>query len=554
MKLSESWKLAGTISQEVRFQAFLEANPSNLARVKEEPDKISRAIKSQSRMSVFFTAMILGMLAVISLAASAFDTELSSDAPGAPLAVGFGVYLTLSFVVIFFLNLTTTAGLFSSGAMRLPSTLPLTKDDLEQLNFMTFIRIFIAPVVLTLVVFPVGCLILFGPLVALVAVVACAGTASISIGALVRVSKWFHKKTHQTDESRAAAFVRIAASVGIILGMISVYSLGSYLPDLMFFIIGLGSQVGDQVFIVLSLVFPFSYGFVAATTAYGPSMIAHYGWALPLASILGTLLYSGIAFLAFKSSGNSLREVTLGGISTSKPNLLKEVEVSVLSPLRAMVRKDLKLATRNIGSAFIFAIPIFLIVMLFPMLQYWRDDANLLRSMSVLTAVEYANLFGGISLVSILMFDTQGASVHEGLPISSRLVLNTKTAIMVFPYLFCMIALDIVILLNSPITPLVLLIPIIQIPMGYAIGMCVGGIVFRVRGGGRAVAINVTSDQAMGFVSAFMGAIVGMGPLLGFGVAMILTGSQVISLAVQGLCVLVMVLISWRFIPRLLKD
>jgi predicted permease len=273
-----------------------------------------------------------------------------------------------------------------------------------------------------------------------------------------------------------------------------------------------------------------------------------------LAAIAGTVFYSFIAVLSFKSSGRSLRAVTLGGISTSKPGLLKEVAVSIVSPLRSMIRKDLKLATRNIGSAFIFAIPIFLIIMLFPMLQYWRGPNGFLRSISALTAVEYANLFGGISLVSVLMFDTQGASVHEGLPVSSRLILRTKTAIMIVPYIFCMIALDIVVLLNSPITPLVLLIPIVQIPMGYVIGMAVGGAVFKIRGGGRAVAVNVTSDQAMGFLSAFTGAIVGMVPLLGYGLIMYLTGSQIISLGVQGLFVLVMVAASWMFIPKLLRD
>jgi predicted permease len=273
-----------------------------------------------------------------------------------------------------------------------------------------------------------------------------------------------------------------------------------------------------------------------------------------LASIAGTVFYSAVAVLSFKGSGRSLRAVTLGGISTSKPGLLKEVAVDIVSPLRSMIRKDLKLATRNLGSAFIFAIPIFLVVMLFPMLQYWRGPGGFLRSISALTAVAYANLFGGISLVSIMMFDTQGASVHEGLPVSSKLTLRTKTVIMIVPYLLCMVALDIVVLLNSPITPLVLLIPVIQMPMGYVIGMSVGGAVFKVRGGGRAVAVNVTSDQAMGIFSAFMGAIVGIVPLLGFGLAMYLTGSQIISLGLQGLFVIAMVLASWRFIPKLLKD
>jgi predicted permease len=516
--------------------------------VKEDPDKISKAIKSQSRMSIFFSSFILGLIAVLALAGAGFDSSLGSAE--ARLAVGFAVYLSLSFVVIFFLNLTTTTGLFTSGAMRLPSTLPLTRAEVEHLNFMTFVRVFIAPVLLSLILFPVGCLIVFGPLVALVALLACASTVFISIGALVRVSKWFHKKTHQTDESRLSSVVRIMASLGIVIGMISVYSLGSYMPDLIRFIIGLSAGSGPGFYTILALVFPFSYGFLAASAAYG-SLIT---FSTLLASIAGTALYSSLAIMSIRSSGQSLRAVTLGGISSSKPGLLREVAVDTVSPLRAMVRKDLKLATRNIGSAFIFAIPIFLIIMLFPMLQYWKDPAGFLRSYPSLTAVEYANLFGGISLVSILMFDTQGASVHEGLPVSSKLVLKSKTAIVMLPYVLSMIALVIVILINSPITPLLILIPLVQMPCGYVVGMTVGGVVFKVRGGGRAVAVNITADQAMGFLSAAIGALVGIVPLLGYGFTMIATGSQVFSLVAQGLLVLVMVFASWRFIPKLLKD
>jgi predicted permease len=548
VKLSESWRLAGIISQEVRFKAFLEANPSNLARVKEEPTKISRAIKSQSRMSAIFSSFILIMLAVLAIAASAFDTEIGS--PEARLAVGFTVYLTLSFVVVFFLNLTTTTGLFTSGAMRLPSTLPLTRGDLEHLNFMTFVRVFIWPVLLSLIIFPTGCLIVFGPVVAFVSLLACACTVSIAIGSLIRVSKWFHKKTHQTDESRLSSIVRVAASLGIVIGMISIYSIGSYLPDLMRFIISLSTSAGPGVFTILALIFPFSYGFLAASAAFGAMVPIE----TILASIAGAVFYSVVAALAFRSSGQSLRAVTLGGVSTSKPGLLKEVTVDVTTPLRSMIRKDLKLATRNIGSAFIFAIPIFLLIMLFPMLQYWRGPGGFLRSMSALTAVEYANLFGGLSLVSVLLFDTQGASIHEGLPVSSRLVLKTKTVIMMVPYILSMIALDLVILINSPISPLILLIPIIQMPCGYVVGMAVGGTVFKMRGGGRAVAVNVTSDQTMGLLSGAVGALSGIVPLVAYGLAMLASGSHVISLMSQGIVVLLSVVAASRLIPRLLKD
>jgi hypothetical protein len=192
--------------------------------------------------------------------------------------------------------------------------------------------------------------------------------------------------------------------------------------------------------------------------------------------------------------------------------------------------------------------------MLFPMLQYWKDDAGLLHSMASLTAVEYANLFGGISLVSILMFDTQGASIHEGLPISSKLVLQSKTSIVLLPYILSMIALDLIILINNPITPLLLLIPLIQIPCGYIVGMSVGATIFRIRGGGRAVAVNVASDQAMGIVSAAVGALVGIVPLLAYGLTMLSTGSQILSLLSQAIIVVVAFSVVSKYIPTLLKD
>jgi hypothetical protein len=234
MKFSECWRLAGVVSRESRFQAFLEMNPSNLARIKENPDRIARSIKSSSRISFVMTSVILLMIAIIALAASAFDESIGN--PGPRLAVGLAVYLALSFVVVFFLNLTSTTGLISSGAMNLPATLPLSKADLEQLSFMTFARVFFAPVILSLTIFPIGSLIVFGPLVSLIAFVACASTVSIAIGALIGMSKWFHKKSHSSDESRSSAFVRIAASLGIVIGMMSVYGLSSYLPSIILFI------------------------------------------------------------------------------------------------------------------------------------------------------------------------------------------------------------------------------------------------------------------------------------------------------------------------------
>jgi hypothetical protein len=95
---------------------------------------------------------------------------------------------------------------------------------------------------------------------------------------------------------------------------------------------------------------------------------------------------------------------------------------------------------------------------------------------------------------------------------------------------------------------------LIAIPLGYAVPMTVGAVMYKYRGDGRAVAINVAADQKMALIAGFVGAVVGLGPLLCFGFAMIVTGSQLLSLSTQAIVTLLVVLIAHYQIPRLLKD
>lgn len=187
------------------------------------------------------------------------------------------------------------------------------------------------------------------------------------------------------------------------------------------------------------------------------------------------------------------------------------------------------------------------------MISGWAQDGPL-HSITALVAIAYANLFGGLTVVSVMMFDTQGASIHEGLPLSSKLILRGKTAISIIPYTVTMLLVALLLALFNPITPLVVIIPILAIPLGYVIPMSVGAAIYRFRGDGRAVAINMASDQKMALIAGFIGAIVGLGPLLCFGITMLITGSQIFSLSAQLSGTLALVLVAHTQIPKLLKD
>ncbi|TET11157.1 MAG: hypothetical protein E3J86_03580 [Candidatus Thorarchaeota archaeon] len=545
MNFGERWRLAGIISTQMRFDGFLENNPGNVARIKENPDKISRSIKSASRINSIMSAFMIVMLAALTIGVTGFDTAIGNL--NVRLAIGFSFFLLLSFVLMFFLNLTTATGFFTSGAMKLPSTLPISRQELESLAVLAFARVFIAPAVLTITIFPIASFFLFGPIAGLVTFVGCLANVSVSMRALIGFSRWYHDKTHSSDESRLGTVVRLAATIGLVVGIMSIYMLASYLPFIVEGVLTF-AETFTQTYLVLSVLFPFSFGFLASTVTPGVTFLNPL---IPIAATVMSLVYGVIAFIFYRQSGNLLRGLTYGGASKGRLGPLREIGIETKTPLMAVIRKDMKMATKSIGSAFVFAIPIFLIMMMYPMIANWGPPT---RSMTALTASAYANLFSGISVVSVMMFDTQGASIHEGLPLSSRLILKGKTAITIIPYTLTMILLAILLSMFDPITPLVILIPLIAIPMGYAVPMSVGAAMYRYRGGGRAVAINIAADQRMGLLAGAVGASVGIGPLLGFGFAMMLTGSQIISLGTQALLTLLMVLAAHYQIPKLLKD
>jgi hypothetical protein len=312
-------------------------------------------------------------------------------------------------------------------------------------------------------------------------------------------------------------------------------------------VVGIATAVGPIAYTFLALVFPFSFGFFSSTATFGMT----FNIETVVIGILATAFYCLVAIRAFRSAGTSLRELSIGGGTKGRIGLLRDVAVQVSTPIRAIITKDVKLATKNIGSAFVFVMPIFLLVMIYPMISFWGGGV---RSMTALVAVAYANFFAGLSIVSILMFDSQGASIQEGLPQSTRLTLDAKAGIAIPIYCISLVLISVILGLQPLFTPLLLLIPLVQIPAGYAIAALVGGVIYKIQGGGRAVAITFTGNTALVFVSGIVAGVIGLIPLIGYGVTMILTGFHVLCLTVQLLLGIMISLLVRRYVSRLLKD
>ena len=488
--------------------------------------------------------MIIGMLTFMSLLLGA-SPFIEGDR-ATLLVLSFTMFMGFSFVLLFVLNLQNTTAYFSSKSIEFISTLPLPRSDLDALSTLTFLRIFFAPVLAIIVLFPAGALLLFGPLIAGISLLSCVVTVMFSVGALVKSSKWFHSKITTAPQSRSANALRIITNVGLIVGIFAVFGMMNYMPALIQFITYNTTGIDSPLFAFLAWLFPVSFGLLGASMLYGA--------AIPLLTTafaaIGAVVYSVIAFYSLGWSGHSLQEISFGGVQMDeKPSDI--IEFNPTRPLAGIIRKDLRLGSRSMSAIMIFAIPLLMAMFVYPFLT--MSPEGVIRSTNVLIGLGYSQTFLGFSIIGLLSTDAQGASVFDGLPLRPVLNLQAKVLIFLVCEVLAMSVITILLVINPIIVPLLIAMPICQVPCGYAFAMTIGGTIYLRKGGGNVVALNLASEQGLVILSVALGAIVGILPLIGYSVALVSTGYHLIGVSVQLAVSILESLVIWGLAPKILQ-
>ncbi|MFW9849779.1 MAG: hypothetical protein ACFFF4_11605 [Candidatus Thorarchaeota archaeon] len=548
MSFRERWRIAGTIAQEIRFHGMLEANPSNLSRIKEKPERIVKQIKRSASLNAIMTGFVIimiGFLLVVSILILGDPNQRVLN-----FTISFGVFLGLGFVIIFFVNLTSATGFFNAGAMLLPSTLPLSRSDLENLMILVFVRIFIAPFILLLIVFPLMVSLAFGILTGLFVLGALTITLVLALSALIKAAGWFHQKSQSGDESVFSVIIRVGAGIGMTVGIVMAYSAINFIPPIIDFMLFLSTAISPEVLSLFALIFPFSFGFVAALITYG--MV----FSLPtsIIAIVASFLYLLLSVRSYRSSGRILHTLALGGVPMAAATTTHPIDLRISSSIPALIKKDLRVATRSLGSIMLLVFPFLMIFVIIPPLFIGYTESTVIRSFSVLLVVGYATMFAGLSMMGLLGLDTQGASVYEGLPLRTSQVLNSKIAVFGTSYALTLVIVFILLLTSRIISPFLLFVPLFQIPCAYSIGAAVGGVIYRTRGGGRVTSVNLVGDQATSFISLIVSVAVGVVPLLGYSIILLQTGNHLFSIITQLLVSLFEMILLMIVLPRILKD
>ena len=306
--------------------------------------------------------------------------------------------------------------------------------------------------------------------------------------------------------------------------------------------------LGPEVVTLLAFVYPFSFGIVTSVLSYG----VIFPLSTITAATFASIVYLILSVKMYLKVGKTLRSLVLDCESSTTIRLPSSFTFDVISPTQALIRKDFNVATRSLGSVIYLVFPTIMIFLAIPILSIIPFET--IRSITILLSLGLATGFAGFAVIGILGFDTEGASVYDGLPLETRMVLKGKIAIFALSYIVTMLIVF-VILLGSPlISPYITLMPLFQIPCAYSIAAAVGTLVYIIRGGGRAVSVNLVGDQLMAILGVSIGAIVGILPLIGYVVSLLTTGSHLVSVLVQLTIAILEVLLIRIIMLRFLKD
>ncbi|MBD3408281.1 MAG: hypothetical protein GF411_19315 [Candidatus Lokiarchaeota archaeon] len=543
MKLRELWRLAGTVSLEARFRGYLDSNPTYRTRIEEEPDKVMDSIRASNRINILFSVLIIGVLSILSI--TTIMEYIASNAYYA-LSISVGVYFSISFVLIFFIYLMFTTGFYLSGVTDFISTLPFSRKDIENLTFLGFIRVLIAPALLICSLYPLLMGLEFGLVTGLVTLICCILTSILSISVLLLVSKWYHVKTHSVSESKLSTAVRIMASFGLILGMVGVYSVNSYLPQIVTFFIGLTEGGSSLLVTLLSLVVPFTFGFLISTITFGT-----VGTPLLMTiAIAGSFIYGILTIHAFRAGMTALRMAVSGGLKTEASSIERKLVIHPQTPIRGIIQKDMRLANRNLGSIVMVVIPIMFLFTMLPALFAMIEDV--MHSFVILLYTGQLVGFSGLSYIGLISIDEQGSSIIEGLPITIYDNIRAKASIYAIPYAIMAILLSFLSLLFDVTSPLIRFVPLLIAPYGLVVGLTVGAVLYRFRSREGGVGLGST-DFRLTAISVLTAGGISSIPLAGYALTLLATWNHLLAVLVEGLVVILMLVLYNRYSHRLVK-
>lgn len=430
ISLREAWKMSKLPYVEVLYKSNqLASGTSSPALVGTNEEDSKKRIKSILRgakvsKSVFTLFVCLGT-------AVPFIGFATSSSP-ISLVSAIAISLMIGFAYLIFYSLQILPSLSGAEPYSLLLTLPYSKRDFSLVSMFSFFR--------TLDYLAIGSIIVPFAAVAVLtrsipASALMLGASTINVIFAVVVGLWisrlFYKNITRGGRSKGATLSRI---VFLITWGFAVLSTG-FLFQIVTYLLPYVNQIFSGSFyegfgVILSLLHPFTFGLAVASLAFpalfGSSVSGSSAVTLFSAlSYAATIAYFLVAFVAVRRTSNLLTSITHGqGVAIAR-EIAKEFTLKLRKPFSAYMMKDLRGASKNPSTAFLFALPLFEAIVIYIAL----NESGAVNMTDVASMTMIGALLTSMAGVMLLNTERKGLEYTLSLPLSWRMIVDAKSLI-----------------------------------------------------------------------------------------------------------------------------
>jgi len=441
------YKLAKYTNLEIVMEAQVQSTGANQSKLMERYKKNKKSIKNQAIALKVSYGFLLALITIVPIFNYLNLIEFfggSSPNPNAGLLAGsliLSVFFAMQIAYLLILGMMNISALMNGEAFRWFETLPLSKDRLNKLGFVTAFRNVDVGLILISLAFPIIMVIITQNfLLFFVSLLVSLINAVLAFSILVIISQKLSRIFRiQEINTKRATTIRLITMLGyfiLIFSMsiilnVAISSIGT------FYIMANSIDNAETLNIILSLIpFPLSPSYLL-TMCIEPTRFSNLQWIITL---MGIFLYAILTWFLYRRAVKAMRSVTSSS-SIEKKSGRKveekiEVKIEKRSPIMAYIRKDLSMATKDIQMLMFIFMPIvlpFIMVLTITGVASSEGLVAMAQDFLILWSiiVIYFPIIAIMLVSGLLNVEDSGASILASLPLNPRDQMKAKLILMI---------------------------------------------------------------------------------------------------------------------------
>ncbi len=437
MSWREAFRLSDVAFTELSLQAVYAFRQGNVLPPGRSKDLVARSRRRVLQSKAVISA-VLGLLALgaaVALREKALNPQILSNVPVGLFqsAVLTGLF-SLDIALLWWTGVQVIPTLISSGVLSTLEPLPIDERTLQRVSGILYLRLFDMPALTIIVVTPLGVGLALGPPAGLAALPGVIVAVVYALALSLLTGRFFLRRVQGSRGGGGRAVVRWAY---LVLWLVPAFAMFAFITAAPAFFRGLAElavQGPSTQSALLIAAFPFPLATLPAIVAGGSSSLAILSPGNDVVLGVATAIYVGLAAWSIVWLASSVR--TLPFLPVQSP-LALPTSAPVLRPTgsaRSVLVKDLRIASRTPGYAFLILLPI-LDAGALGLLTYATPVQNPVAASLALGAVTTAALLATFFGPAFFAIEVVAYSYGRSLPLSNRSIVFGKVTLITLMYL-----------------------------------------------------------------------------------------------------------------------